>query len=485
MSVQRKGKSPPKKPLKTLVLSTALLAISLAFTPAIIPTVQADGLPELTALIQQNRDAVVNIRVESSPLKKMSGVLPNLPDGMVLPDSLLQFFQQIPEMQRPQQRAEKTVGSGFIIDADGYIITNAHVVDEAKNITVTLNDKRELSAEVIGTDKHSDLALLKVNAEKLPSVQLGDSDHLKVGQWVVAIGAPFGFDHTATQGIVSALSRSLPDGTYVPFIQTDVAVNPGNSGGPLFDLDGKVIGVNSQIYSRNGGYMGLSFAIPVNLVKNVAAQLKANGQVTRGRLGVLIQDMNQKLADSFQLDSPRGALVANVEAKSPAAEAGILAGDVILAYGDKAIGSSADLPPLVGNTDIGKAMPVTLLRNGKEKIVEVTVSQLKDESHQTQKIASKGGLGLQVSALSPEKREALGMKDKGVLISQVEANSPGQEAGLKKGDIILSLNHQEIHDLDSLKQAFSNAVEGKPLAMLIMRGEHTRFVAINKPKEVS
>ena len=484
MFVRRTDQTVKLKPLKTLILSSALFAMSFAF---IVPTdtVQAEALPELTQLIQKNRDAVVNLRVESQSLKQMSHLLPNLPEGLVLPDSLRQFFQQMPERQQ-RQHSRTSVGSGFIIDSAGYIITNAHVVEDADNITVTLNDKRELQAEVIGIDKHSDLALLKIEAEKLPHVQLGNSDTLKVGQWVVAIGAPFGFDHTATQGIVSALSRSLPDGTYVPFIQTDVAVNPGNSGGPLFDLNGNVIGVNSQIYSRNGGYMGVSFAIPVNLVKNVAEQLKANGQVKRGRLGVLIQDMNQKLADSFQLETPEGALVANVEAGSPAANAGMQAGDIIIAYGDHAITTSADLPPLVGNTAVGKAMPITLLRNGKKQIIRVTIAQLEDDTQPVQQTsASKGGLGLHVSALTAEKREALGIKEKGVLIRNVDRNSPAQKAGLRSGDVILSLNHQEIDNPNHLKEIFSHATHEKPLAMLIQRGDHTQFIAISKPKEVS
>lgn len=450
--------------------------------PAAPPVVAAGSLPELTTLIKQNTSAVVSINVEG---KRSGGKASGWPDDLDLPPELKRFFRSLPDdgEDAHPMRAE---GSGFIISPDGYIVTNAHVVEDGKTVTVGLPDKRDLTAEVVGVDKLSDVALLKIKADNLPVVQLGNSDALEVGQWVVAIGAPFGLDHSATQGIVSALSRSLPDGTYVPFIQTDVAVNPGNSGGPLFDLNGQVIGVNSQIYSRSGGYMGISFAIPINVVKKVVDDLKSKGTVSRGWLGVAIQDMDQELASSFNLSQPIGALVSSVEPGSPADKAGIQAGDVITGFATGDVKSASDLPLLVGNTPVGTTVPVKILRSGAEKTLDVTVDELaakddKDGSRIASADAGKGTLGIVVTDLSAEQRSENKLKDEGVLIQDVVSGSVAEKAGLEKGDIIVSINNTPVHSADELKSAVKSAPQDKPLALLVVQDGDTRFIAVNKP----
>ncbi|WP_242632845.1 Do family serine endopeptidase [Thiothrix fructosivorans] len=449
--------------------------VGAAVAPAPAPAV--GSLPELTTLIKQNGAAVVSISVEG----KSSGRAGGLPEG--LPPELERFFRGLPDMEEPESRRTQATGSGFIISADGYIVTNAHVVEDAKSVTVGLGDRRELSAEIVGVDTLSDIAVLKVKADNLPTVQLGDSSALEVGQWVVAIGAPFGLDHSATQGIVSALSRSLPDGTYVPFIQTDVAVNPGNSGGPLFDLGGRVVGVNSQIYSRSGGYMGISFAIPVNVAKTVVEQLKSKGKVERGWLGVGIQDMSQDLASSFKLNQLDGALVSSVQAGSPAAKAGLQVGDLIVGFGTGKVKSSSDLPLLVGNAPIGTQVPVKVLRAGTEKTLDVTIAKLDSTEAETSLIKAENDnsiLGLGVSSLSGDDLTSRKLSN-GVLIEQVLADSAAEKAGLETGDVIVSVNNQSVSTPADLKTAVQAAPAGKPIAMLIMQGENTRFIAITKP----
>lgn len=460
---------PPAPPASAPPAPTAATPVT---APA--PAVAAGSLPELTTLIKQNSAAVVNISVEGKSSKGLGG----LPGG--LPPELERFFRGLPDMEEHETQAS---GSGFIVSPDGYVITNAHVVEDAKSIKVGLNDRRELPAEVVGVDKLSDIALLKIKADNLPVVQLGDSDRLEVGQWVVAIGAPFGLDHSATQGIVSALSRSLPDGTYVPFIQTDVAVNPGNSGGPLFDLGGRVVGVNSQIYSRSGGYMGISFAIPVNVVKNVIDQLKTSGQVSRGWLGVEIQDMDQALASSFNLGQPDGALVASVQPGSPADKAGVQAGDIITGFGSGAVKSASDLPLLVGNTPVGTQVPIKVLRAGSEKSLDVTIAKLEDKDGDSPKLAAAQGesgmLGLAVSTLSASNLKDRKL-DNGVLIQEVLTGSAAEKAGLAAGDVIVSINNQAIRTPEELKSVVQAAPADKPLAMLVMQEEHMRFLAVTK-----
>jgi serine protease Do len=340
----------------------------------------------------------------------------------------------------------------------------------------------------VGTDERSDVALIKIDGHDLPTVRIGDSDQVEVGEWVLAIGTPFGFENTATQGIVSALSRSLPNGTYVPFIQTDVAVNPGNSGGPLFDSEGNVVGINSQIYSRSGGYMGLSFAIPINVAMNVADQLKEHGYVSRGWLGVAIQDMNQPLAKSFGLKKPDGALVADVTPDSPAARAGIEVGDVILSFDSKPITRSGDLPPLVGATDDGTKVPMKILREGKMRILQVQVGKLDDADQPRLSKASSNAdspLGLAATNLDENQRNSLGVGERGVLVSEVDPDGPAAKAGLRSDDIILSFNRQEVKDASQLSELVSKAPTGEPVAVLILREQRTQYLPIVLPESVS
>ncbi|WP_020394905.1 DegQ family serine endoprotease [Thiolinea disciformis] len=452
-----------------------------ATLPQAMPASSAT-LPPLTQLIKQNRDAVVHISVEGD-----AGANNPIPgwdlDGM--PEEMQKFFRNLPK-QMPRGRSTNSMGSGFIISPDGYIVTNTHVIDGAKTITVTLNDKRELTAKLIGKDSESDIALLKVEASNLPVAEFGNSDGLEVGQWVFAIGAPFGLDHSATQGIVSALSRSLPDGTYVPFIQTDVAVNPGNSGGPLFDLNGKVVGVNSQIYSRSGGYMGISFAIPSNLVKNITEQLKTSGQVSRGRLGVGIQDLDQSLANSFGMQKPTGALVASVEPSSAADKAGVQAGDIIIGFNNTEVTSASHLPLLVGSTPVGQQVPLKILRKGVEQTLSVTVDKFVSKDAPQSPVANAedaamtGALGLAVSPLSGEERSKASLGESGVRVEQVRAESPADKAGIEEGDVIITVNNQEVKSPEDLKTKVEQAPADKPLAVLILRNDQKRFVAISR-----
>ncbi|WP_298610218.1 DegQ family serine endoprotease [uncultured Thiothrix sp.] len=471
---------------KLSVLAASALVCTLAF-PLITPLAQADALPQLTQLIKDNRDAVVHISVEIDNQAASNAATESfsLPDGQELPKELEKFFRNMPR-GTPQPHDTQAMGSGFIISQDGYVVTNNHVVENASKIKVTLNDKRELTAKVIGKDKYSDIALLKVEATGLPTVRLGDSDGLEVGQWVVAIGAPFGLDHSATQGIVSALSRSLPDGTYVPFIQTDVAVNPGNSGGPLFDLNGNVVGVNSQIYSRSGGYMGISFAIPVNLVKNITEQLKTAGVVNRGWLGVQIQNLDQELANSFSMAKPQGALVASVQPASPADKAGVQAGDIIVGFNNTEVNSADHLPLLVGTTGIGSTVPLKVLRAGAEKTLNVTIEKLADKNAgETQELAQNstagtGALGLAVAGLTDQERKEANIGTDGVVVREVRADSPASRAGLEAGDVIISVNNAGIKSPEELKSIVDKAPTDKPLAMLIQRDDQKRFIAVGR-----
>ena len=464
------------------MLSPAPLFADVKTAEASTNTAVAGTLPELTKMIKANRSAVVSIDVKMSKTKDLAG--DQYSDKLQnLPKELRDLFKNMP--QRPHgydfgARKQNSHGSGFIISDDGYVVTNAHVIDSGSNITVELEDKREFTAKVIGVDKLSDIALLKIEAKNLPYVAMGDSDKLDVGQWVVAIGTPFGLDYTATQGIVSALSRSLPADTYVPFIQTDAAVNPGNSGGPLFNLEGQVIGVNSQIFSRSGGYMGVSFAIPINIVKNVTEQLKTTGFVSRGWLGVAIQGIDDNLAQSLGLSNSKGSLVSSISENSPAAKAGLQVGDVILEFDNKTVNAVSDLPILVGNTPIGKSVPVAIIRKGAEKTLNVTVDKLKNDDEEPVLAAlEKGSLGVAVSALSDEEKATLSDKNQGVKVEQVLADSAAENAGLQSGDIILSVAGKSIESPANLKAAIKSADINKPLAILLKRGDQSLFVAVN------
>ena len=430
------------------------------------------GLPDFSALVDRYGDAVVNISVKASP-RPTGRQMPSIP-GLGPDDPLQQFFRGMP-IDPHRNLPMRGEGSGFIVGADGVILTNAHVVAGADRVIVKLKDRREFEAKVLGQDEVSDVAVIKIDAQDLPTVRLAGSGNVKVGQWVVAIGAPFGFDNSVTAGIVSALGRNLPDDSYVPFIQTDVAINPGNSGGPLFNLDGEVIGINSQIYSRSGGYEGISFAIPIDVAMNVGRQLQAHGHVTRGRLGVNIQDVDQALAESFGLDTPKGALVANVEAGSPAAKAGLEPGDVILSYGDRAIESAGQLPSVVAATAPGTEVKLTVWRDRVSKSLEVEVG----ESAPNPKLAAAdtrqdaGRLGLMVRPLSPEERGQVELQS-GLLVE--DADGAAAEAGIRPGDIVLSANGAPTATVADLKRVVSGSKDH--VALLVQRGEARIFVPV-------
>ena len=460
------------------VLATGMLPPALAADAT--PPVRVEmTVPDFSALVQQNAAAVVNVSVTGKGRPALAGRDLPFPDPDDENNPFGELFKHFPAPpQGGKGMPVQGLGSGFILSADGYIITNRHVVDGADKISVKLNDKREFPAKLIGSDAQSDIALLKIGAKDLPTVTVGDAGSLKVGQWVFAIGAPFGLERTATKGIVSALGRSLPNDTYVPFIQTDVPINPGNSGGPLFDLTGKVVGINSQIFSRSGGYMGLSFAIPVEVAMDVVAQLKADGRVTRGWMGVTMQEVTQDLARSFNLEQPRGALVAEVGADSPAAKAGLKAGDIIVAYAGKPINDSADLPPLVGTTKPGASRTLTVIRDGKEREIAVTLGQLPDKDPQQLALnnAPDDGsprLNVAVADLPAGQHDAGG----GVLVQQVGPGAAA-EAGVRPGDILLSLNNQKIKDAAHLRQLVKELPRGKRVPLLVKRDNGALYLAV-------
>lgn len=464
-----------------------LLQWLLAGALCLSASVQARSLPEFTELVKTNGPAVVNITTNHK--QKESPEIPSDAPGYEEPfDELMKRFFGNPGGGggAPEDFQADARGSGFVLSADGYIVTNHHVVDGADEILVKLNDRREFSAKLIGSDKRSDVALLKIDAASLPTLKIGDSSSIEVGEWVLAIGSPFGFESSATSGIVSATGRSLPTDTYVPFIQTDVAVNPGNSGGPLFDLNGNVVGVNSQIYSRSGGYMGISFAIPVNLVKNITEQLKTAGVVNRGWLGVQIQNLDQELANSFSMTKPQGALVASVQPSSPADKAGVQAGDIIVGFNNAEVTSADHLPLLVGTTGIGSTVPLKVLRAGAEKILNVTIEKLADkDAGELQEVAqnsttSTGALGLAVAGLSDQERKEAEIGMDGVVVREVRADSPASRAGLQTGDVIISVNNTGIKSPEELKMIVDKAPTDKPLAMLIQRDDEKRFIAVGR-----
>ncbi len=458
---------------------------------ATLPAAQAQ-LPDFTRLVDAYSPAVVNI--STTQRKSASGHfgqdfgLPELPQDSPFHEFFRRFLDEDTLEQLPEPFDSKSLGSGFIISKDGYVMTNHHVVKGADEILVRLSDHRELEAEVIGTDKQSDLAVLKIEADNLPTVKIGQSPDLKVGEWVLAIGSPFGFDHSVTAGIVSAKGRSLPSENYVPFIQTDVAINPGNSGGPLFNLDGEVVGVNSQIYSRTGGFMGLSFAIPIEMAMNVADQLRTQGHVSRGWLGVLIQDVTRELADSFEMQYPRGALVANVLADSPAERAGLRVGDIILRYDDKKLSDSAQLPPLVGLTPVGETARLTVLRDAREKTIEVRIGELPEDGTVSQARPQtpeqdEQRLGLTVEDLTAEQRKALELDDKdgGVYVRRV-GPGPARQAGIREGDVIQMLNNTRVKDVAGFESLAQALPAGKTVAVLVHRRRGPIFLAMRLPE---
>lgn len=459
-------------------MNKTLVTLALSAVLAIAPSVYADPVPDFTALVEKTKDAVVSIDVESKVTLRRQ------------PDIFEQFFgfpdlYGSPFQEMPREQIRQGAGSGFIIDGSGYILTNAHVVDNATTVTVRLIDNREYQAEVVGVDERTDVALVKIDAKDLPVATIGDSDTVKVGDWVLAIGSPFGFSHTATKGIVSALGRSLPEGTYVPFIQTDAAVNPGNSGGPLFNSKGEVIGVNSQIYSRSGAFNGLAFAIPMNLAKNIADQLKSGGKIQRGFLGIGLQHVDQKLAKSFGMDTPRGALVTQVMKGSPADKAGVKTGDVVISFNGKPINKAQDLPPLVALSEIDKDAEIAVLRDGKEMTLKVRIGNLDDADTIASTGSDKGSAwGMELKGLASEERSALNFhEDGGVLIAKIAPKSAAEESGLRAGDIILAIGGQAVSDVGEVTDILRKVPKNRPVPVLVYRNGNTVFLALVPPQK--
>lgn len=450
--------------------SKVMLASGMLLCTSVGAQVYADTLPDFASLVKNEGKAVVNIAVTSA-VKPAS--LAGQPGLEQIPEQYRRFFGQPGPQQRGAPNPQSGVGSGFIVSDDGYILTNAHVVNDADQITVRLRNRTELKAELIGLDKLTDVALLKVEADELPTVRIASSDNVAVGEWVLAIGSPFGFDQTATQGIVSAVSRNLPSDNYVPFIQTDVAVNPGNSGGPLFNTEGEVIGINAQIYSSTGGYQGLSFAIPIDIAMNVAEQLKETGQISRGWLGVGIQDVSPTLAESFGLDRVAGALVSSVETDSPADRGGIKEGDIVLNFNGKPVNRSSELPSLVGNVRSGQQANVTVFRDGKNTDLVVTIGQRGQESVASAEVDSI--LGMEVTSLSSEDLDKLGLEH-GLGVVGLTPNSLASMAGIQVNDILVQLNGKPMTSVDKLHAVVGALPAGKPVPVLVQRGDSALFL---------
>ena len=455
---------------------------------------QARELPDFTRLVEEQGSAVVNI--STTQAVRRTSALPQVP-GME-DEEVLEFFRRfIPRQPGPGQPApgpgpgprpeSRSLGSGFIISQDGYVLTNAHVVEGADEINVKLTDKREYKAKVIGADKRTDIALIKIDATGLPAVRFGDPTKLKVGEWVVAIGAPFGFENTVTAGIVSAKGRSLPQENFVPFIQTDVAINPGNSGGPLFNMRGEVVGINSQIYSRTGGFMGLSFAIPADVALDVQKQLKEKGRVARGRIGVVIQEVTRDLATSFGLDRARGALVNSVEKGSPADKAGVEATDIIVSFDGKAVENSSDLPRIVGSTRPGSQTPLEVWRKGAVRKLSLTVGELQEEriaaaeKPRAQKPVEQQAnrLGIVVAELSAEQKKEMKLPS-GLVVTEVR---PDARADVRKGDVLLTVvhkgQHTELKSVEQFNKMLASLDKSAVITLQVKRGETMAFVTVS------
>ncbi len=471
------------RPISTLLLLLAtLLCGMLPASPAL-----SRDLPDFVDLVAQNSPSVVNISSKQAPTATLPPELlvPDLPEDSPLQDFFRHFFGEDGELPDDSEDA-RSLGSGFLLSADGDVLTNAHVVEGAEEIIVRTSDRREFIATLVGTDARSDIALLKIDAANLPAVKIGSAKDLKVGEWVLAIGSPFGFESSATAGIVSAKGRSLPSENYIPFIQTDVAINPGNSGGPLFNLNGEVVGVNSQIYSRTGGFMGLSFAIPIDVVMDVVNQLRTTGRVSRGWLGVLIQDVTRELAESFGMAQPRGALVAQILPGSPAEAARLQPGDVILTFNGREIPTSSALPPMVGVTPVGERATLSLLRAGQALEVQVQIAELPDEEQlaggasEPESAPPTDRIGVTVSDLTPELRQQLGLPSGGALIDRVETGS-AERGGLRAGDVVLMLDNQSVQDAAGFESILQAIPAGRSVAVLVQRVEGRMFHAIRVP----
>ena len=465
----------------------ATLVAVLLMSQALVAHAQ---LPDFTGLVEAASPAVVNISTRQKvPQRAMAANGQQMPNLEGLPPQFREFFERsIPQQPRNpggRQREAQSLGSGFIISADGYVLTNNHVVADADEIIVRLSDRSELEAKLIGADPRTDVALLKVEGKGLPILKLGKSDDLKVGEWVLAIGSPFGFDHSATAGIVSAKGRSLPNESYVPFIQTDVAINPGNSGGPLINMRGEVVGINSQIYSRSGGFQGISFAIPIDEAVRVSDQLKATGRVTRGRIGVQIDQVSKEVAESLGLGQPKGALVRGVEPDSPAAKAGIEPGDIILKFDGKEVEKSVDLPRMVGNTKPGNRSSVTVLRRGSQRDLSITVAELEPDRPETRAAAPEPkaapvtpalqNLGLALAELTPAERKELSLKG-GVRIAS--ADGAAARAGLREGDVILAIGNTEVGSAKEVEAVIARTDRSRPVTVLFRRGDWAQYAVI-------
>jgi serine protease Do len=446
-------------------------ATAAASVSAAAASVPMAGLPDFADLVQKQGPAVVQVSTIQD-LKKTASRDPRDPPDM---DDLPPFFRNLPLPGPQQRRPAMGTGSGFIVAADGIVLTNAHVVDGADEVTVKLTDQREFKAKVLGSDKRTDIAVLKIDATGLPTVRIGNPANTRVGEWVVAIGAPYGLDNTVTSGIVSAKARALPGESIVPFIQTDAAVNPGNSGGPLFNLRGEVIGINSQIFSRSGGFQGVAFAIPIDVAMNVKDQIQTTGKVSHGRLGVTIQEVNQALAENFGLDRPRGALVGTVVKGGPAAKAGIEPGDVILKFDGKEIARSAELPSVVAQTKPGSTATIEVLRDGKTKELKATIGESEEKTTvaAAKPEAAQGKLGVVVRALSPEEKRAAEVPN-GVVVEDVAGAAA--KAGIRPGDVIVSVNSTPVKSPEQLRELVGKA--GKTVALLVQRDDARIFIPV-------
>lgn len=453
-----------------LMLKRYVLALLL-----FVPLQLAAQLPDFTELVEKHGHTVVNISTTQAARGPAAGRQPNIPED----DPFFEFFRRFMPNPAPREFQSQSLGSGFLISADGFVLTNAHVVEAADEITVKLTDKREFKARVIGSDRRTDIALLKIDATGLPFVRFGDPNRLRVGEWVLAIGSPFGFENTVTAGIVSAKGRSLPQENFVPFIQTDVAVNPGNSGGPLFNLRGEVVGINSAIYSRTGGFMGLSFAIPIDVANEVAQQLKAGGRVIRGRIGVVIQPVTKDLADSFGLARVQGALVSSVERGGPAEKAGVETGDVITRFDGKVVNSSEDLPRIVGATKPGSRVAMQIWRSKASRDLQVVVGELQDDRTTPQKRGAKppaatpGVFGMTLSELTEAQRKELKVEG-GVLVAEVQGAA--SRAGVRRGDVILGVNNQDVKSVDHFRELMAQVEKGRIVALLVRRGGNALYI---------
>ncbi|MFO1374168.1 MAG: DegQ family serine endoprotease [Agitococcus sp.] len=435
----------------------------------------ATAVMDFSDLVEKNAKAVVNISASTKAKKRNAQQL----QQQQVPDIFRHFFGDQFDFS-PQQQNKQSFGSGFIISKEGYVLTNNHVVDHADKVIVKLNDRREVEAEVIGTDERTDVALLKIKADNLPVVEIGNPDKLKVGQPVLAIGSPFGFDYSATAGIVSAKSRALPNESYVPFIQTDVAINPGNSGGPLFNADGEVVGINSQIYSRSGGYMGLAFAIPIDVAMDVVDQLKDKGKVSRGYLGVVIQDIDRDLAEAYGLAKPAGALVAKVLPDTPAEKSGLKEGDVIIAFNGQDIGLSSELPQMIGRAKVGKKVPLTLLRDGKKMDIPFEVASLPDDEDESPEKAAEpdlNSLGVGLRNLNDQEKTQLKLEG-GVLVLRLADDGAAADAGLRANDVIVRLNNQTIKDTQEFIKIAKKLPANKAVPIMIYRAGQPRILAL-------